>query len=150
MSWVASGCKSFLEALKVCGLKVLRGFSIPPLQSEEEKAVADTTSEDANVAPAEESPLSTNMKEAPQTESSEPSTLDEEHEEEQISSSSDDKNKKQGFFTRMAKKVGGGKKSPTDAWRPHTTWFASYNNFSVSVKKKVVIMYGTVQQSVYI
>jgi hypothetical protein len=95
-------------------VKVLRGFSIPSLQSEEEKAVVDTTSEDANVAPAEESPLSTNMKEAPQTESSEPSTLDEEHEEEQISSSSDEK-KKQGFFTRMAKKVGGGKKSQNDA-----------------------------------
>lgn len=79
-----------------------RFFCIPPLQSEE-KAVVDSTSEDANVAPAEESPLSTNMKEEPETESSEPFTLDE-----------DEKNKKPGFFTRMAKKVGGGKKPNND------------------------------------
>lgn len=89
--------------------------NVPRETHSEEKAVVDTTSKDANLAPAEESPPSTNMKEAPQTVSSEPLTLDEEHEEQQISSSSDEKNKKPGFFTRMAKKVGGGKKSHNDA-----------------------------------
>lgn len=134
---------------EVSGLKVLRGFSIPPLQSEEEKAEVDATSEDANVATAEESSLSTNVKEAPQTVTSEPLMPDEENEDQQISSSSDEKNKKPGFFTRMAKKVGGGKKSHNDAWRPHTTRFASYNNFSASVKKGGDYL-STVQQSVSI
>lgn len=130
---------------EVRGLNVLQGFSIAPLQSEG-KSEVNATSEDANVASVKDLSLSTNVKEEPQTTTSEPLMPDEENEDQQISSSSDEKNKKPGFFTRMAKKVGGGKKPINDAWRPHTTSLASYNNFSASVKKDGDY-YSTVQQS---